>query len=137
MLDLRNRRVTSFLSTPSFEAWPAFSPDGRWLAYASGESGRSEVYVQPFPGSGGKFQIFHEGGREPLWSRNGKQMFYRWRGQVWSVDIQTDGGFSASKPRLLFDQPGYMGYDGTPRRCAASMMAFDSSLVKIGRFDLP
>ena len=78
------------------------------------ESGRDEVYVQPFPGPGAKWQISSEGGVEPLWARNSKQLFYRFvtpgagsqTNQVWSVDVQTEPGFSAGKPRLLFEEPG-------------------------------
>jgi serine/threonine-protein kinase len=116
LLDLRSRRITPYLNSRAWEAFPEFSPDGRWLAYESDESGRREVYVRPFPGPGGKWLISQEGGYDPLWGRNGKQLFYRstdW-GQVWVVDVRTDGGFSASKPRLLFKAPGLGG--GTPIR---------------------
>jgi hypothetical protein len=56
-----------------------------------------------------KLQVSSEGGAEPLWSRNGKQLFYRrWdQNQVWVVDVRTNGGFATSKPRLLFEKPGY------------------------------
>jgi serine/threonine-protein kinase len=108
LLDLRSRRITHFLNSHANEHYPEFSPDGRWMAYGSDESGRWEVYVRPFPGPGGKWLISQEGGIEPLWARNGKQLFYRSTdgGQVWVVDVRTDGGFSASKPRLLFKAPG-------------------------------
>jgi len=108
LLQMRDRRITPFLNSRFEEKWPEFSPDGRWMAYGSAASGRNEVYVQPFPGPGGKWQVSNEGGEEPLWSRNGKQLFYR-RGynQVWMVDVQTGSGLPASKPHLLFDQPGY------------------------------
>ena len=63
------------------------------------------MYVQPFPGPGGS----NEGGTEPLWSRNGKQLFY-WKGNKrWVVDIQNGSAFSAGRPRLLFEQAGYWG----------------------------
>jgi serine/threonine-protein kinase len=106
-LDLRSRRTTAFLNSPAREAYPEFSPDGRWMAYVSDESGRYEVYVRPFPGPGGKWLISQEGGSEPLWARNGKQLYYRSldAAQIWAVDVQADGGFSASKPRLLFKTP--------------------------------
>jgi hypothetical protein len=108
---MRDRRVTPFLNSRFDEKYPEFSPDGRWLAYGSNESGRQEVYVQPLPGPGGKWQISNDGGEEPLWARNGKQLFYRRQNkeEVWVVDVRTDGGFSASKPRFLFKQPGYSG----------------------------
>jgi Tol biopolymer transport system component len=60
-----------FLNSAFFEVEPAFSPDGRWLAYQSNESGSYEVYVRPFPGPGGKWQISTGSGNDPKWSRNG------------------------------------------------------------------
>ena len=56
---------------------PQFSPDVRWLAYASNENGRNEIYVQAFPSSGRRWQISNSGGRQPLWSRDGGELFYR------------------------------------------------------------
>jgi serine/threonine-protein kinase len=109
LLHMRDRKVTPFLNSRFNERYPEFSPDGRWLACVSNESGRGEVYVLPFPGPGGKWQISNEGGTEPLWSRNGKQLFYRRPNQVWVVDVKAGSGFTASKPRLLFEQPGYGG----------------------------
>ena len=63
--------------TPFDESSPAFSPDGRWLAYVSDESGRGEVYVQPFPGPGGKWPISTDGGTEPAWSADGRELYFR------------------------------------------------------------
>lgn len=54
-----------------------------------------------------KQQVSSEGGSEPLWARNGKQLFYRRQDQVWVVDVQTEGGLTTGKPRLLFEKPGY------------------------------
>jgi eukaryotic-like serine/threonine-protein kinase len=111
LLDVRTGRVTPFLNSKFSETHPEFSPDGRWIAYSSDHSGRKEVYVEPFPRSGGRWQISTDGGLEPLWSRNGKQLFYRFRfsGKVWAVDLQIGASFSAGKPRLLFDKPGFGG----------------------------
>jgi serine/threonine-protein kinase len=71
-------KPTEFVTAPSpagaFQ--PAFSPDGRWIAYASNESGQNEVYVRPFPGPGGKWQISTDGGRNPVWSRTRHELFY-------------------------------------------------------------
>src|SRR5499427_4715550 len=53
-----------------------FSPDGKWIAFQSNETGRSEIYAQPFPGPGGKFQISANGGAQPRWNRNGKEIFF-------------------------------------------------------------
>ncbi|OGD27095.1 MAG: hypothetical protein A2028_02050 [Candidatus Aminicenantes bacterium RBG_19FT_COMBO_59_29] len=115
LLDAPSGRVTPFLNSQFREMYPDFSPDGRWIAYTSEESKRNEVYVRAFPGPGMKQQVSSEGGIEPLWARNGKQLFYRWQGQVWVVDIRTDGGFATSKPRLLFEKPGYLSAE--PIRC--------------------
>jgi Tol biopolymer transport system component len=108
MLDVGSGRVTPFLNSPFNEEYPEFSPDGRWMAYTSDESNRREVFVRPFPGPGPKYLISNEGGSSPLWARNGKQLFYRQGNQMWIVDVRTDGGFAPSKPRLLFDKPGYI-----------------------------
>ena len=107
MLDVRSGRVTPFLNSQYSEWYPEFSPDGRWMAYTSDESNRQEVYIRPFPGPGMKQQVSSEGGSEPLWARDGKQLFYRRPNQVWVVDVRTDGVFVAGKPRLLFEKPGY------------------------------
>jgi len=107
LLDLQSRRVTRLPNARSGEAYPAFSPDGRWLAYSSEESGREEVYVRSFPNPGSKWKLSLEGGAEPLWERNGQRLFYRSRDQVWAVDVRTGATFTPGKPRLLFEKPGY------------------------------
>jgi len=82
---------------------PVFSPDGRFLAYQSNESGRSEVYVQSFPGPGGKWQISTSGGREPQWRADGKELYYRAPDQrLMAVEIQAGSGFTAGVPQPLF-----------------------------------
>jgi Tol biopolymer transport system component len=94
-----------FVLTP-FDEWsPAFSPKGEWLAYVSNESGRNEVYVQPYPGPGGKWLISTDGGTEPAWSHDGKELFYRRDGRMFAVSVESTPQFSASRPRLLFDGP--------------------------------
>jgi serine/threonine-protein kinase len=89
-----------FLNTPFREWFAAFSPDGRWLAYQSNESGTYEVYVRPFPGPGGKWQVSTGGGESPVWSRNGKELFY-WSGErIWVASYAVQGdSFRAEKPR--------------------------------------
>ncbi len=91
-----------FVSTSAVEVYPAFSPDGRWIAYQSNESGTFEVYVRPFPGLGGKWQISTGGGALPEWSRNGKELFYRTNdSKIMVVSYTTSGdSFHADKPRL-------------------------------------
>jgi serine/threonine-protein kinase len=97
------------IGTPFNEAQPIFSPDGHWLAYTSDESGREEVYVRAFPGSGGKWQISTEGGRNPLWARNGRELFYRNGNKVMAVAVSSAGEeLSPSAPTLLFEEPYLM-----------------------------
>jgi eukaryotic-like serine/threonine-protein kinase len=103
VLGLSDRTPHLFLRTPFTEAAPRFSPDGRWLAYVSDESGHFEVYVQPYPGPGGKWQISTESGTEPVWNPNGRELFYRSGGKMMAVDIATQPGFAAGKPRMLFE----------------------------------
>jgi len=71
-----DKKPFPFLQTPFDERDGQFSPDGKWIAYQSIESGRFEIYVQPFPGPGGKFQISSNGGAQVRWNRNGKEIFY-------------------------------------------------------------
>jgi serine/threonine-protein kinase len=94
-----------FVETQFREGGPAFSPDGKWIAYVSDESGRFEIYVRPFPGPGEKWPISVEGGNEPVWPRNGRQLFYRAGDAMMAVDVETRPTFSAGKPRKLFDTP--------------------------------
>jgi len=92
----------AFLNGPNNEIQPMFSPDGRWIAYVSDESGRFEVYVRPFPGPGGRWQISTNGGLWPSWSPKGKELFYE---EVSSSRIMvaayaaSGGGLQPEKPR--------------------------------------
>ena len=96
------RKAAPLLQSSFNEMQPTFSPDGRWLAYVSDESDRPDVYVQPFPGSGSKRQISTDGGTEPVWARNGRELFY-WNGErLMAVGITTVPTFIVTKPALLF-----------------------------------
>ena len=97
------RKGQVFLQTKFNEAAPQFSPDGHWLAYVSDESGRKEIYVQPYPGPGGKWQISTEGGAEPLWNRNGQELFYRNGNKMMAVEMTTKPSFSPGTPKILFE----------------------------------
>ncbi|MBI4479946.1 MAG: PD40 domain-containing protein [Acidobacteria bacterium] len=97
------RKPSLFLQTPFDELVPQISPDGHWLAYLSDESGRFEVYVRPFPSSSGKWQISTEGGVEPLWARDGQELYYRSGDKVMAVEITMQPSFQAGTPRLLFE----------------------------------
>ena len=103
-LSLPDKKPKPFLATPGVDALPRFSPDGRWIAYQSEESGRFEVYVQPWPEPGGRWQVSAQGGREPVWRRDGKELFYieNESGRVMAVPIRTASGFEIGTPQLLF-----------------------------------
>ena len=98
-------------SRPS-EAYPALSPDGRWLAYISDESGRQEVYVRPFPGPGGRIQVSVNGGTEAVWNRNGREMFYREESgpvsRLVSAQVNTASGFQVLSRTPLMDMTNYV-----------------------------
>ena len=92
------------MTTAFAERDPAISPDGRWLAYTSNESGRAEVYVRPFPSGGGRWQISDAGGAFPRWARNGKELFYLDRtGRLVSVALPGGDPRRAGAPRPLYD----------------------------------
>ena len=119
---VKDRKRSLFLGTPATEGAPRFSPDGRWMAYVSDESGRAEIYVQPYPGPGGKWQISTDGGIEPAWNPNGRELFYRSGNRVMAVPVTTQPTFSAGRPTMLFEG-GYLAspfpntgvtYDVTP-----------------------
>jgi serine/threonine-protein kinase len=114
LLDMKSRRVTPFINSQAWEAFPAISPDGRWMAYSSNESERAEVWIRPFPGQGGKWKISSERGTEPIWSKDGKQLYYREANRVWAADIRTGESLSHGKPRLLFEKQGLVW--GSPAR---------------------
>ena len=84
---------------------PALSPDGRWLAYVSDESGRNEVYVRPFPGPGGRWQISSGGGTEPRWSPTGREIFFRAGAAMMAVAVQAGTTFVPADARQLFQGP--------------------------------
>jgi serine/threonine-protein kinase len=96
-----------FARTPANEREPAFSPDGRWMAYSSDESGKYEVYVRPFPdAAGGKWQVSSGGGNSPLWSRDGKSLFFETLdNRIMEASYVVSGvSFSPGKPRLWSDK---------------------------------
>jgi serine/threonine protein kinase len=103
VLSVADRKPTLFVGTPFDEADGCFSPDGHWMAYASNESGRSEIYVQSFPGPGGKWQVSSGGGAFPMWRRDGKELFYLAPDRnLMSAEVKTGVSFEAGAPRSLF-----------------------------------
>jgi serine/threonine-protein kinase len=131
-LSLADRHVTSLLHTPFSESNPDVSPDGRWMAYDSNESGTTQVYVRPFPNvDAGRWQVSTDGGTRPVWSRSGRELFYvtgaegsgvlampradQRQRQMMVVPIQTGTTFSPGNPQVLFAGP-YFAPNGYPGR---------------------
>jgi eukaryotic-like serine/threonine-protein kinase len=103
LLSLPDGKASPLLQTQFDELQGVFSSDGRWLAYASNESGRFEIYVQPFPGPGGKWQISTSGGIHPRWARGGKELFFLApEGKIMSVEVRAHTVFEAGAPKALF-----------------------------------
>jgi eukaryotic-like serine/threonine-protein kinase len=105
VLSLRGQsRLRPVVNTPAFEGGAQFSPNSHWMAYASDESGQMQVYVRPFPGPDRRWQVSTEGGTQPLWSRNGKEIFYRVGNKMMVVDVSAGVELTLSPPRQLFEQ---------------------------------
>jgi Tol biopolymer transport system component len=114
-LDRGTGKPRPVLQTQFTEIQPALSPDGRWLAYTSNESGRTEVYVQRYPAPGPKIRISIDGGQSPAWRADGRELFFRGEERpspegtqlhirsMMAVDITTDPILSAGQPRVLFE----------------------------------
>jgi len=109
-----------FLQTPFIDTYARFSPDGRWIAYRSDESGRNEIYVRPFKHGGGKWQVSTDGGSFPCWSSDGTELFYRNGKALMVVAVTTEGStFQPGTPTLLFELESggaslYWPYDVAP-----------------------
>ena len=99
-----DRTLTPFLRSAANEWSAAFAPDGRWVAYVSDESGRAEVYVRPFAGSG-RSQVSIDGGTAPVWSRDGRELFFAKGDTLFAAAVMTGGTFTGGAVRRLFSGP--------------------------------
>jgi eukaryotic-like serine/threonine-protein kinase len=124
VLPLRgDRQPRPVVKTAAPEGAAKFSPDGKWLLYSSMESGRPEIYVQAWPGPGAKIQISSDGGTDPMWRRDGREIFYRNETRMMAVPVGVGGSaFSAGKPQVLWTGGDYFhglssscGWRGTSR----------------------
>jgi serine/threonine-protein kinase len=103
------KRVEPLLQTPFDERNAAISPNGRWMAYESNETGQSQVYVRPFPNvADGRYQVSIAGGRTPLWSPDGRELFFVNRTTVLTARVQSTSSFAAGTPTILFDNPSIL-----------------------------
>jgi Tol biopolymer transport system component len=91
-----------FTNSPDFlESSPRVSPNGRWVAYASNESGSVQIHVRPFPGPGEVVRVSSDGGNTPWWSRDGRELFYRRDAEIWAVVVEPGAAFRHRRPRML------------------------------------
>ena len=104
VLPLRGeRKPIPFIKTNYMETSARFSPDGHWVAYASNESGNYEIYVQSFPTPGQAIRISSEGGIDPRWRRDGRELYFiSSDSRLMATDVKTEGSFTASVPKPLF-----------------------------------
>jgi serine/threonine-protein kinase len=100
-----DRTPKPFIQSAAQEFLPRFSPDGKWLAYTSSESGRPEVYVVPFPDRNGKWQVSTNGGLGPLWTKNGSELLYVEGRTIMKVDVAFQPSLDFSSPHKLFELP--------------------------------
>ena len=110
-----NHQTRPFVQTKFNEGQPRFSLNGRWLAYVSDETGRDEVYVQPFPGPGRRVRISTDGGEAPIWSRDGRELFYLNDAELMAVKVTAGAvDLSPQKPERLFRKTTGLQYDVAP-----------------------
>jgi hypothetical protein len=113
-------QLAPLLHSTFAERNPDLLPDGRWLAYESDESGQLEIYVRPFPDvDGGRWQVSTDGGSQPLWARNGRELFFRAGDAVIVVPVEAGSGFAPGSPTVLFEGQyaetlGGRNYDVSP-----------------------
>jgi len=117
------------------EIQPQFSPAGRWLAYVSDRSGKPEVYVTSYPGASDRWQISSGGGRDPMWSRTGRELYYRSGRTIMAVDIAAGVRFVAAAPHLLFESSNVFDEPATDFDPAPDGQRF--VMIQPGRTDQP
>jgi eukaryotic-like serine/threonine-protein kinase len=98
-----DRKPIPFARSEFSEQFPRFSPDGKWIAYASDETGQFEVYVQSFPGLDVKRQISNNGGTQPRWRRDGKELFYIEDRKIMAVEVKPSARCEVGMPKFLFE----------------------------------
>jgi hypothetical protein len=98
-----DRQSRLFAEVKAGAGSPKFSPDGRWLAYCSNESGKAQVYVQAFPGPGAKTQVSNDGGTDPVWKSTGGELFFRDGDKMMVVSVSTAPTFAAGRPQMLWE----------------------------------
>jgi serine/threonine-protein kinase len=108
MHDLQDGTTRPYLESDHDEDYPVFSPDGKWVAYTSNETGRNEVYVRPFPGAGARYAVSTHGGTGAMWSRDGRELFYAEGSRFMRVPVSASPRFSAGAAEPLFDNAQFV-----------------------------
>jgi len=124
-----DRKPFPYINSSSQERQGTFSPDGRWVAYMSDETGRPEVFVAPFPWSGARWQVSNGGGADPRWRADGKELFYFDFSGIAAVEVDTSGSaFRVGNTRLLFRMPVKgLGREYAPTRDGQRFIAITPS----------
>ena len=139
ILDLQTGERTSFLATKATETRPAFSPDGRALAYQSDDTGQAEIYLRPFPGHGAAVRVSTEGGRWPVWSRDGRELTFAKDRALYTAEVQTTPELRVGTPVLLFESqsrstlPGAYDVSADGQRFAAAVSSQDADEALVSR----
>ena len=128
-------QARALVRTPSLEAGARLHPSGRWIAYATNVTGRSDVFVTAFPGSGVRIPVTVDGGREPVWSRDGRELFFRQGTRMLAVSVIPGDPIRFTAPKVLFDEPyfeaggpGNTQYDVAPDGRFLMMKVFEQPL---------
>ncbi|MHC4433292.1 MAG: protein kinase domain-containing protein [Planctomycetota bacterium] len=130
------RKLEPIIQTPYIDMNPAFSPDGRWIAYSSNRDGKYQIYVRPYPTMDRVIPISREFGEEPVWSIRGDRLFYRNRSKWMVVSISTKPEFEAGTPQVVFEGPyvnvAGLSYDVAPdgQRFLVLKPEYDDSQVR-------
>jgi Tol biopolymer transport system component len=111
LMHLPDGKASPWLQTPFLEASAAFSPDGRWIAYSTNQTGADEIWVRPFPGPGTPTRVSDGGGERPIWKRDGKEIYFENHGKMVSARVASQSSaFRSETPRVVFDG-GFMHDD--------------------------
>jgi eukaryotic-like serine/threonine-protein kinase len=130
LVAMRDQTERQWLQTPFSELGSRFSPDGRWVVFASNQTGASEIWVRPFPGPGAPVRISPDGGQKPLWSKDGKEILYENAGKLWSTRVAIQQSeVRAEPPRVLLEQ-GFV-HDDTDPNMRYVDMARDGRLLVV------
>lgn len=131
-----DRTPSLIMQTQAREGWPRLSPGGEWITFVETESGRREVFVQSFPDPGAKHQLSIDGGGEPVWSRDGRRLFFRHGDGMFAVDGRYGTGIRFGPPRLLF-RGEYDSADVGHQHYDVSLESDRFLMIKHGRSEGP